>query len=137
MRDGPGGAAVSGACQPRAAGTSGQTLPPLRADAQRKPTRGENHGHPPGGSGPGRTRRTQNERARLPIQDKISYLKQIRHLVLTHAPRRAGAETKAKQLTPGLPLAGGWGAELAGVGAESAHRISERGAVSVLCETGR
>lgn len=44
--------------------------------------------------------------ARLPIQDKISYLKQIRQLALTHAQRWADAETKAKQLTPGSPLIG-------------------------------
>ena len=39
--------------------------------------------------------------ARLPIQDKISYLKQIRQLALTHAQRWADAQTKAEQLTPG------------------------------------
>jgi aldehyde dehydrogenase (NAD(P)+) len=44
--------------------------------------------------------------ARLPVQDKISYLKQIRQLTLTHAQRWADAETKAKQLTPGSPLIG-------------------------------
>ena len=44
--------------------------------------------------------------ARLPIQDKISYLKQIRQLALTHAQRWADAETKAKQLDPGSPLIG-------------------------------
>lgn len=44
--------------------------------------------------------------ARLPIQDKIRYLKQIRRLALTHAQRWADAETKAKQLTPGSPLIG-------------------------------
>ena len=44
--------------------------------------------------------------ARLPIRDKIGYLKQIQQLALTHAQRWADAETKAKQLTPGSPLAG-------------------------------
>ena len=44
--------------------------------------------------------------ARLPIRDKIGYLKQIRQLALTHAQRWADAETKAKQLTPGSPLVG-------------------------------
>jgi aldehyde dehydrogenase (NAD(P)+) len=44
--------------------------------------------------------------ARLPIRDKIGYLKQIRQLALTHAQRWADAETKAKQLTPGSPLIG-------------------------------
>jgi aldehyde dehydrogenase (NAD(P)+) len=44
--------------------------------------------------------------ARLPIQDKIAYLKQIRQLTLTHAQRWADAETKAKQLAPGSPLVG-------------------------------
>ena len=44
--------------------------------------------------------------ARLPIRDKIGYLKQIQQLALTHAQRWADAETKAKQLTPGSPLIG-------------------------------
>ena len=44
--------------------------------------------------------------ARLPVQDKTGYLKQIQQLALTHAQRWADAETKAKQLTPGSPLAG-------------------------------
>jgi aldehyde dehydrogenase (NAD(P)+) len=46
------------------------------------------------------------EWARLPIRDKIGYLKQIRQLALAHAQRWADAETKAKQLTPGSPLIG-------------------------------
>ena len=44
--------------------------------------------------------------ARLPVQGKIRYLRQIRRLALTHAQRWADAEIKAKQLTPGSPLAG-------------------------------
>ena len=50
------------------------------------------------------TRKTQW--ARLPIRDKIRYLKQIQQLTLTHAQRWADAETKAKQLRAGSPLIG-------------------------------
>ena len=45
------------------------------------------------------TRKTQW--ARLPIRDKIGYLRQIQQLALTHAQRWADAETKAKQLRAG------------------------------------
>ncbi len=50
------------------------------------------------------TRKTQW--ARLPIRDKIGYLRQIQQLALTHAQRWADAETKAKQLRAGSPLVG-------------------------------
>lgn len=44
--------------------------------------------------------------ARLPIRDKIQYLKEIRTLALTHTQRWADAETDAKQLRPGSALIG-------------------------------
>jgi hypothetical protein len=44
--------------------------------------------------------------ARLPIHDKIQYLKQIQQQTLTHAQRWVDAEIKAKQLRASSPLIG-------------------------------
>jgi hypothetical protein len=44
------------------------------------------------------TRKTQ--RARLPIRDKIRYLKQIQQPTLTHAQRRADTTRRSHRQTP-------------------------------------
>jgi aldehyde dehydrogenase (NAD(P)+) len=44
--------------------------------------------------------------ARLPVRDKIQYLREVRQATLANAQRWADAETKAKQLQAGSPLVG-------------------------------
>jgi aldehyde dehydrogenase (NAD(P)+) len=44
--------------------------------------------------------------ARLPVKDKIQYLREVRQATLANAQRWADAETKAKQLRAGSPLVG-------------------------------